>query len=334
MDLLGLKFDDLLKLSGQKADRTAEQKLIADELAQGTLTPEEAQRQQKDVANRKATTGTLVDVMTPVEIRESRLSDEEKRQNTIAADAVKKIQATLLDRQSTWLSRARIAVGPEDLFLYICIVVGCLVASKYFIANVATVISLVAAAIIIWWLIEMRTQTHDLDVKRLQIQMYEIKPAVKYFFVDIELIQLIRKGMTFRDWAPQTWDDAVALLDKFCQVRYQADPAAWGTDLVDEFALPSVAGAMGRCHSQITQQKDYMTQALNQMKSIIFNSPVKQSEIDRFTNFLQTLHLLLQRRLDAGIDACNTKATKPTKLYKSHPEPTDTAVEPHYGLFV
>ena len=261
--------------------------------------------------------GSLVEVLTPLEIQELKMSDGERQSQSANEKAALAIKSELDIRNKAGLvNTIRHNTTPEDLFIYFIIVNFAIFFGSQVRMNLGSVVALCAALFAIYWMIERKSATKNAELKAMEIKMYEIKPSVNFMFMDSEAIHLIHGAMEFREWSPMVWDKAVKELDAFFEQAYKMETI--------DFA---------NCTNQVDLLRDLMTKTLNQFKSIIFKTPIIRVAKEQFIEVLKKLHLILQFHLDKAIDNCNVSTHHGTHIYKNHPSGSDKLHEANYGMF-
>ena len=261
--------------------------------------------------------GSLVEVLTPLEIQELKMSEAERNTQTTNEKAAIAIKNEIDTRNKVGIvNTIRHNTTPEDLFIYFIIINFSIFFGNQVKMNIGSLVALGGALFAIYWMIERKSATKNANMKALEIKMYEIKPSVNFFFMDSETINLIHGAMEFREWSPMVWDKAVKQLDAFFEQAYKMD-----------------TNDLANCTNQVDLLRDHMTKTLNQFKSIIFKTPIIRVAKDQFVEVLKRLHLILQTHLDSAIDKCNISSHHGTYIYKNHPTGSDELHDINYGMF-
>ena len=158
--------------------------------------------------------------------------------------------------------------------------------------SVSSIVAILVATIVVYFLNERRRTTDFTDMKELEIKLVRITPNPKYFHMDAGIIELVYSIREFRSYNDQAFVDMITSIDKFLSLVYDIE-----NDIAD-------------CHHAIQLAQSFKKQALNHLMSIIFRSPQHHKTQQKLRKAADSLHFILNHHISVISKVCNKKINK------------------------
>lgn len=241
----------------------------------------------------------------------------------------KKEQETELDELSSSYQSAKTTglynyiteIDNKSLFFFstVFLLVYNLVIKFHF--SISSIIAILVASLIVYFLNERRRTTEFTDMTELEIKLVRITPNPKYFHLDAGIVELVYSMREFRNYNEEAFVEMIMAIDKFLSLTYAIE-----NDVAD-------------CHHSVQIAQSFKKQALNHLMSIIHRAPQSEVTQTKLRKAADSLHFILNHHIDVMKTQCNKKIKKDglnatNKLViTSHPTPFDLNYNNHFDIF-
>jgi hypothetical protein len=142
------------------------------------------------------------------------------------------------------------------------------------------IIILVGCILIVLFLNEKRRSTTITRMNELELKMNSIFPQPKYFYLDSGIVELIYSIREFKNYNPLAFNKLIRILDDFLELTLEIEK-----NIQNGFDL----------YENLQNLKD---SALNNLQSIIYNTPSDLVAENKLDNATQSLHFILNFHLE------------------------------------
>lgn len=185
----------------------------------------------------------------------------------------------------------------------------------------SSIVAILVASLIIYFLNERRRTTQFTDMKELEIKLVRITPNPKYFHLDAGIVELIYSIREFRNYNDQAFVEMITSIDKFLALTYDVE-----NDVAD-------------CHHAIQISQAFKKQALNHLMSIIHKTPQHEETQKKIRKAADSLHFILNHHISLMTKRCNKKIKEKgldstnSLVTINHPTPFDRNYHNMFDIF-
>lgn len=185
----------------------------------------------------------------------------------------------------------------------------------------SSIIAMVFASLVVYFLNERRRTTQFTDMTELEIKLVRITPNPQYFHLDAGVVELIYSIREFKQYNFEAFEEMILSIDKFLALSY---------DVENDVAY---------CHQSIESAQSFKKQALNNLMSIIHRSPQNELVQKKLRKAADSLHFILNHHIDTMKKQCNKKVQKDglnatnKMVITNHPNAFDTNYNNHFDIF-
>ncbi len=160
------------------------------------------------------------------------------------------------------------------------------------------VVGLLAALALVYYLNDKNIQTIGDENKDLEYQLNTLRPKPEYFHYDANLVKFFYDIREFRKYNKPAYDNALIGTDHILKIKGDMEI---GVDI---------------CEHHLDIAREFMNKVMNNMHSMIYQTPGNKITMDKYQRSLKALHILLRRHIDDMFKMCYKQRDKQgTNIY-------------------
>ena len=241
-------------------------------------------------------------------------SDQEK--------ASEKLKADFLESQKSGIYRYLVNIPAQSIFLYFVVFLVAFTILNELNFTGKHIVILVGCIIVVFLMNERRRSTSITRMQELELKLNSIFPKPKFFYVDSGIIELIHSMREFKNYNPLAFNKLIRILDDFLALTLDIEK-----NTQNGFPL----------YETLQNMKDA---ALNNLQSIIYNTPSDLAAENKLDDATESLHFILNFHLEQIRMKTNKKYEKDGPninnryIYSNKgPEAKDPAFNKNFDLF-
>ena len=223
--------------------------------------------------------------------------------------------------KTTGLYNYLIEIDKKSLFFFTSVFLFVFTFVNKFTFTTSSIIGILVATLIVYFLNERRRTTQFTDMAELEIKLVRITPNPKYFHLDAGIIELVYSIREFRTYNNEAFEEMIIAIDKFLALVYD------------------VENKVADCHHSIQIAQSFKKQALNHLMSIIHRTPSSEITYKKLRKAADSLHFILNHHISNMKRVCNIQMEKDgynatnAPVITQHPTGYDTNVKTTWDFF-
>jgi len=194
--------------------------------------------------------------------------------------AAEQLKQDFLESQKSGIYNYLTNIPPQSLFIYFVIFLITFAIMNEIKFTSKHIIILVGSILVVFLLNEKRRSTSITRMNELELKLNSIFPKPKFFYLDSGVVELIHSMREFKNYNPLAFNKLIRILDDFLALTLDIEK-----NVDNGFPL----------YETLQNMKD---SALNNLQSIIYNTPSDLAAENKLDEATQSLHYILNFHLE------------------------------------